>query len=841
MQSAEEALSDTKLFAPTTGTIVSLSGEVGEAVSASGTTKGSSSSSGSGSSGSGSSSSAASAFGASSAATGASGSGSSGSGSSSSSSSFAVLSDLSSMQLVVPLSESEVIDVRDGQPATVTIEALEGLKLAAHVVSVATLPTSSSGVVSYDVTFQLDQLESGLKPGMSATAEVVVKQAEGVNVPTSAITADTVTVVHGGTQTRRRVVTGLAGNSSTIILSGLSAGEQIVLPVARSPPRPPASCHGWAAARGRSAAPPGVSAQAAARRSSAARAEAVPSEAADAAPTLTPPRACRAQPAARGTYSTRRPPRLHPASVIDVRDVSKTYAIGTIRVPALRGVSLRIERGDFVAIMGSSGSGKSTLMNILGCLDIPTSGRYLIDGTDAHDLDEDELSDLRNRKLGFVFQSFNLVARTPALANVELPLAYAGLHRAERRRRAERALASVGMANRVHHLPSELSGGQQQRVAVARAIVTNPSLILADEPTGNLDSHSTEDVLAIFADLNAEGRTVVLITHEPDVAAQAKRVVRLSDGQIVEDQPLSSASTTAPPASHRLKSGHLARPGQRRSHDRRRDAAHRLGRDHCQQAPLGADDPRHDDRRRLGDHPDRGRQRLLQSGRGTDREPRHQRAAGRVRRHPRRGALRRRRRRAPVSLTKQDAAALQNHSEAPDVKSASPVVNATGVTLVYNGTSYEPGTFVGTTPSYLAAHGYHLQEGTAFTEADVAHHARVAVIGQTVVEELFPGQDPIGQTMRANGVNFEVIGVLAAKGSNGVSNLDEIVAAPITTVQDSLSGYGPIDSITVEATSESALSSAEAEVTQILEQRHTRSTATRPPLPKRTPPNRASR
>ena len=232
VQSAEEALSDTKLFAPTTGTIVSLSGEVGEAVSASGTTKSSSSSSGSGSSGSGASSSAASAFGASSAATGASGSGSSGSGSSSSSS-LAVLSDLSSMQLVVALSESEVVNVRDGQPATVTIEALEGLKLAAHVVSVATLPTSSSGVVSYDVTFQLDQLESGLKPGMSATAEVVVKQAEGVNVPTSAITADTVTAVHDGTQTRRRVVTGLAGNSSTIILSGLSAGEQIVLPVAR--------------------------------------------------------------------------------------------------------------------------------------------------------------------------------------------------------------------------------------------------------------------------------------------------------------------------------------------------------------------------------------------------------------------------------------------------------------------------------------------------------------------------------------------------------------------------------------------------------------------------------
>jgi putative ABC transport system ATP-binding protein len=222
--------------------------------------------------------------------------------------------------------------------------------------------------------------------------------------------------------------------------------------------------------------------------------------------------------------------------VIDVRDVGKVYRLGAIRVPALRGVSLRIERGDFVAIMGSSGSGKSTLMNILGCLDVPTGGRYLIDGMDAGRLDEDELSDLRNRKLGFVFQSFNLVPRTTALANVELPLAYAGLPRAERRRRAELALGSVGMSDRLRHFPSELSGGQQQRVAVARAIVTNPALILADEPTGNLDSHSTEEVLEIFSRLNRQGRTVVLITHEPDVAGQAKRVVRLSDGRIVEDR-----------------------------------------------------------------------------------------------------------------------------------------------------------------------------------------------------------------------------------------------------------------------------------------------------------------
>ena len=194
-------------------------------------------------------------------------------------------------------------------------------------------------------------------------------------------------------------------------------------------------------------------------------------------------------------------------------------------------------------------------MNILGCLDIPTAGSYLIDGVDVSTLDEDDLSDLRSRKIGFVFQSFNLVSRTSAVANVELPLAYAGLDRATRRQRAEDALRAVGMGNRLHHQSSELSGGQQQRVAVARAIVTNPTLILADEPTGNLDSHSTEDVLRIFARLNGEGRTVVLITHEPDVAEQAKRVVSLSDGRVVEDRRVTAAHD-APPVLGRLKSSH---------------------------------------------------------------------------------------------------------------------------------------------------------------------------------------------------------------------------------------------------------------------------------------------
>jgi putative ABC transport system ATP-binding protein len=226
--------------------------------------------------------------------------------------------------------------------------------------------------------------------------------------------------------------------------------------------------------------------------------------------------------------------------LIDIRDITKVYEMGQEQVHALSGVTLGVARGEYVAVMGPSGSGKSTLMNLIGCLDTPTSGSYVLNGREVARMTDDELAAIRNQEIGFVFQTFNLLPRTNALQQVELPLVYSGLPRRERRERAIQALEAVGLADRMSHQPNELSGGQRQRVAVARALINNPSILLADEPTGNLDSQTGGEIMSLFEQLNARGNTIVLVTHEEDIASHARRIVRLRDGKVRDDMPNTS-------------------------------------------------------------------------------------------------------------------------------------------------------------------------------------------------------------------------------------------------------------------------------------------------------------
>jgi macrolide transport system ATP-binding/permease protein len=464
--------------------------------------------------------------------------------------------------------------------------------------------------------------------------------------------------------------------------------------------------------------------------------------------------------------------------LIELRHIYKTYQLGEIAVPVLKGVSLDVSQGEFVALMGASGSGKTTLMNILGCLDRPTSGHYWFAGQDVTLLSADEQAQLRNQKLGFVFQTFQLLPRTSALENVIMPLSYNGFHLSDTEavQRAHELLSRVGLGERQDHEPSQLSGGQQQRVAIARALVNNPSVLLADEPTGNLDSKTSAEMLELFQKLNDEGVTIILVTHDEAVARCAKRIIRVHDGLIASEEeapaPVKDRST-ASPSPEPAQRFHWGLPrlhwmfrtslqGLRRNIMRAALTAlgiiigvaaviamMEIGRGSASAinrtiASMGADN--------LLILPGTAASGGVSFGVGT-----------------------------AVTLTPQDVEAILKDS--PAVRAAAPVVRAR-IQVIYGNRNWVPIYIYGTTPAFLDVRQWPLAAGEPFTDQDVRNASKVCLIGQRLVRELFQGEDPLKKEIRVNNIAFKVIGVLSPKGANMMGiDQDDILLAPWTTIR----------------------------------------------------------
>ena len=525
--------------------------------------------------------------------------------------------------------------------------------------------------------------------------------------------------------------------------------------------------------------------------------------------------------------------------VIRLENIFKTYDLGEIQVQALRGVSLDVYEGEFVAVMGPSGSGKSTIMNILGCLDRPTKGRYFLDGVDVSGMTKTELARIRNRKLGFVFQQFNLLSRTSALENVELPTVYAGISPEERTKRAMEALTRVGLADRAGHHPSQLSGGQQQRVAIARGLVNSPSILLADEPTGNLDSRTSVEIMEILQTLNNEqGLTIVLVTHEPDIAQYAKRNLEFRDGKLKRDTLVAErliardVLKSLPTAEEQAAEDALEETRQERSRQDRRD---------CSEVP---------DRR--GSHMDfmntfrlalralarnkmrsaltmlgiiigvgaviavvsigQGAQYIVQQGiqamgtnavfisAGSNR-------AGGVRQGY--GGVK--------TLTVDDMNAILR--EIPLIKQAAPSLSSRQQ-VVYGNQNWNT-SITGTTPNYFDIRTWPVQAGSVFSDEEVDLAANVCVIGTTVARILFVDENPIGKTIRIGNLPFRVDGVLESKGQNVTGqDQDDVIFAPYTTVQRKISGITWLQFINASAISQEASVAAVAPITSLLRERH---------------------
>ena len=433
--------------------------------------------------------------------------------------------------------------------------------------------------------------------------------------------------------------------------------------------------------------------------------------------------------------------------MIELERVTKVYRTGSIAVAALRGVSLSISEGEYVAVIGPSGSGKSTLMHILGCLDTPTSGAYHLAGDDVSSMSEAALAEVRNRRIGFVFQQFNLLASMSAWQNVELPLVYAGVPRAERKERAMDALARVGLAGRVNHRPGELSGGQQQRVAVARALVTEPDLILADEPTGNLDSVSAADVLRLMDELHESGRTLVLITHDAEVASASGRVVGhprrpldrerralswRASGELARDVPDRASTECAATGCARRSPCWASSSASPRSFSPSGLGEGAQGQVTSEITALGSNVL------------------TITPGSSTSSTGIRQ-ALG-----------------TASTLTVSDVAALSNPTVAPDVKAVAPITSSSETLTA--GSSTWTTSVQGSTPTWLTVRGRTVAQGRFIDNQDVTDHGAVAVLGATTASELFRGVDPVGQAVDVNGVPLTVVGVLTSTGSSSSSS-----------------------------------------------------------------------
>lgn len=497
------------------------------------------------------------------------------------------------------------------------------------------------------------------------------------------------------------------------------------------------------------------------------------------------------------------------ATLIKANNLTKTYSTGKIEVKALRDLSLKIDRGEFVSIMGPSGSGKTTLMDILGCLSKPTSGSYNLNGQLTDNLDDNYLSEIRNEQIGFVFQTFNLLARTTALGNVELPLLYAGIGNRERKKRAMGALEAVGLKERAHHYPNELSGGEQQRVAIARALVNNPSIILADEPTGNLDSQSGKEILSIFKKLHEQGKTIIIVTHDPEVAKYAGRIIQIKDGQVEQEKTRRKAVEykVSTPDKINKKTSLIASlvPGFASGYkglltNKMRSFLTVLGVVIGVAAVIG----------------------MLGVGEGAKRQitSQIQKLGSNVlmvfprRPESKEEALEWRGR--SKGLTYEDAIAIGE--KISTVNQVAPQIRTKERVRYLD--KYWDTRLLGTSPSYQTIRNLEMDDGRFFDQEELDSWAKVCVIGKTVKEELFGNEHPVGKDIKVRNERFTVIGILKEKGRVGWEDFDDQILIPFTTAQKRFTGDDKVQTIFVQAKSSEVTDTTTKQVGALLTVRH---------------------